>query len=79
MSYNIVTRIKREINRKHAVVFQNGALGEYRIMDENKKEAVSRLLYELAIGKKSGEENGWLDIYEAETSLGINGENYAKG
>lgn len=48
--------------------------GRYAIVDINeyeKAQATIRLLNELERGRKSGEEDGWLSLEEAEESLGI--------
>ena len=40
--------------------------------DYEKTQATLALLSELAKGKKSGEENGWLSASEVEKALGLN-------
>jgi hypothetical protein len=41
------------------------------MQEYEKKEATIKLMTELAKGKKSGEEKGWLNIDEVETALGL--------
>lgn len=48
--------------------------GKYAILDMQEYErtqAALQLMNELAKGRKSGEENGWLSLEEVEESLGI--------
>jgi len=40
--------------------------------DSEKEQATLKLLSELAQGKKSGEEEGWLSLDEVEANLGVN-------
>ncbi len=51
--------------------------GKYVIVDMHdyeKTQATLRLLNELAKGRKSGEENGWLTLEAVEEHLGISNE-----
>ena len=51
--------------------------GKYAILDMQEYErtqAALQLMNELAKGRKSGEENGWLSLEEVEESLGISHE-----
>lgn len=51
--------------------------GKYVIVDMHdyeKTQATLRLLNELAKGRKSGEENGWLTLEAVEDHLGISNE-----
>lgn len=44
---------------------------ELTIMEYTREEAVAKLMSELEKGWKSGEEEGWLNLEEVETYLGI--------
>ena len=51
--------------------------GKYAIVelrDYEKMQATIRLMSEIAKGRRSGEEEGWLSVEEVEKSLGITNE-----
>ena len=44
------------------------------LRDYKKAQATIRLMSEIAKGRRSGEEEGWLSVEEVEKSLGITNE-----
>lgn len=44
------------------------------IHNEERAQAVKRLMEELDKGRRSGEEKGWLTLEAVEASLGVHGE-----
>jgi prevent-host-death family protein len=69
------TEVLRDVVNGEPVFLTKNGRGRYVIQDiaEYEKTAASvRLLSELAKGKRSGEENGWLSIDHVEKNLGIN-------
>lgn len=51
-------------------VYENGCDSK----EYERTQATLRLMEELSVGRKSGEENGWLSLEEMEKNLGIRNE-----
>jgi prevent-host-death family protein len=68
------TEVLRDIEVGEPVFLTKNGRGRYVIIDMQeyeKKEATMKLMTELAKGKLSGEKEGWLNIDEVETALGL--------
>lgn len=66
--------ILRSIEEGEPVFLTKNGRGRYVIVDiqeYEKTQATLKLLKELTIGKKSGDEKGWTDIAEVEKILGV--------
>jgi prevent-host-death family protein len=68
------TAVLRDIEAGEPVFLTKNGRGRYVIVDMEdyeKTQATIKLIAELAKGKKSGEEQGWLSVEEVERDLGI--------
>ncbi|NLJ25507.1 MAG: type II toxin-antitoxin system prevent-host-death family antitoxin [Firmicutes bacterium] len=66
--------VLRDVDVGAPVFLTKNGRGRYAIMDiqeYEKTQATIRLMCELARGRKSGEEKGWLTVDEVEANLGI--------
>lgn len=64
----------RDVTVGSPVFLTKNGHGKYAIMDMydyEKMQTTLQLLNEIAKGRKSGDEKGWIDIDEAQTRLGI--------
>jgi len=71
-NYNAVLR---DVSAGRPVFLTKNGRGRFAIIDMDdyeKTQATITLLSELAKGKKSGEEEGWLSQTEVEDALGLN-------
>ena len=71
-NYNAVLR---DVSAGRPVFLTKNGRGRFAIMDMEdyeKTQATLKLLAELAKGKRSGEEKGWLSAEEVESALGLN-------
>ncbi len=69
--------VLRDVAIGAPVFLTKNGRGKYAIVDMQdyeKTQATIRLMNELAKGRKSGEENGWLTLEAAEEQLGITHE-----
>ena len=67
--------VLRDVSVGRPVFLTKNGRGRFAIIDiadYEKTQATITLLSELAKGKKSGEENGWLSAEEVEKALGLN-------
>ena len=67
--------VLRDVHAGRPVFLTKNGRGRFAIVDMDdyeKTQATLALLSELAKGKKSGEENGWLSASEVEKALGLN-------
>ena len=67
--------VLRDIAVGEPVFLTKNGRGRYAILDMEeyeKLQATLKLMKELAIGKRSGNEHGWVDLAEAEKALGVN-------
>ncbi len=68
------TEVLRDIEVGEPVFLTKNGRGRYVIVDiqeYEKSQSILKLMSELAKGKKSGEEEGWLTVDEVETALGL--------
>ena len=68
------TEVLRDIAVGEPVFLTKNGRGRYAIIDMEeyeKMQAILKLMGELAKGERSGNENGWIDIENAEKELGI--------
>ena len=68
------TEVLHDVSIGAPVFLTKNGRGKYAIMemhDYEKMQATLRLMNELAKGRKSGEEEGWLTLEAVEASLGI--------
>lgn len=68
------TEVLRDIAVGEPVFLTKNGRGRYAIVDMEEYEktrALLKLMEEIAKGEKSGKENGWIDIAEAEKMLGV--------
>jgi prevent-host-death family protein len=68
------TEVLRDIEVGEPVFLTKNGRGRYVIIDMQeyeKNQATMKLMTELAKGKQSGEKEGWLNIDEVETALGL--------
>lgn len=66
--------VLRDIAVGEPVFLTKNGRGRYAILDieeYEKTQAIVKLMGELAKGETSGRQNGWIDIAEAEKTLGI--------
>lgn len=71
------SKVLRDVAVGKPVFLTENGKGRYAIVDieeYEKTQATIKLMAELAKGKKSGKEKGWLSLGEVETSLGIANE-----
>ena len=64
----------RDVTVGSPVFLTKNGHGKYAIMDMydyEKMQTTLQLMNEIAKGRKSGDEKGWIDIEEAEARLGI--------
>ncbi len=69
--------VLRDVAVGAPVFLTKNGRGRYAILDMQdfeKAQATLRLMNELAKGRKSGEENGWLTLEAVEKNLGIANE-----
>ena len=69
--------VLRDVSVGAPVFLTKNGRGRYAIVDMQdyeKTQATLRLANELAKGRRSGEENGWLSLDEVELSLGAANE-----
>ena len=67
--------VLRDVSAGRPVFLTKNGRGRFAIIDMadyEKTQATLELLTELAKGKKSGEEKGWLSASELEKALGLN-------
>ena len=67
--------VLRDVSVGRPVFLTKNGRGRFAIVDISeyeKTQAIILLLTELAKGKKSGEEKGWLSAKDIENSLGLN-------
>ena len=68
------TEVLQDVSVGAPVFLTKNGRGKYAIMDIHdyeRTQATIRLLNELAKGRKSGEEKGWLTLEEVERELGV--------
>lgn len=68
------TEVLRDVDVGAPVFLTKNGRGRYAILDMHdyeKNQATLRLMQELAKGRKSGEEHGWLTLEAVEDALGI--------
>ena len=68
------TEVLQDVSVGAPVFLTKNGRGKYAIMDIHdyeRAQATIRLMNELAKGRKSGEEKGWLTLEEVERELGI--------
>ncbi len=68
------TEVLRDVAVGAPVFLTKNGRGRYAIVDMHdyeKAQATIRLMNELAKGRKSGEENGWLSLEAVEEHLGL--------
>lgn len=68
------TEVLQDVSVGAPVFLTKNGRGKYAIMDihdYDRTQATIRLLNELAKGRKSGEEKGWLTLEEVERELGV--------
>lgn len=71
------SEVLHDVSVGSPVFLTKNGRGRYAIMDIQdfeKDQATIRLLNELAKGRKSGEEKGWLSLEAVEKNLGISNE-----
>lgn len=71
------TEVLRDVEEGSPVFLTKNGRGKYAILDMHdyeKAQATIRLMSEIAKGRRSGEEEGWLSVEEVEKSLGITHE-----
>ena len=71
------TEVLQDVTIGAPVFLTKNGRGKYAIVDMQdyeKTQATIRLMNELAKGRKSGEENGWLTLEAVEEHLGIEHE-----
>lgn len=64
----------RDVTVGSPVFLTKNGRGKYAIMDMHdyeKMQATIQLMNEIAKGRKSGDENGWIELAEAEARLGV--------
>ena len=64
----------REVTVGSPVFLTKNGHGRYAVMDMHdyeKMQTTLELMNEIAKGRRSGEEQGWIDAYEVESRLGI--------
>jgi len=69
--------VLRDVEEGSPVFLTKNGRGKYAIVelrDYEKAQATIRLMSEIAKGRRSGEEEGWLSVEEVEKSLGITHE-----
>ena len=72
--------VLRDVEEGSPVFLTKNGRGKYAIVelrDYEKAQATIRLMSEIAKGRRSGEEEGWLSVEEVEKSLGITHEKIA--
>ena len=65
------------LSQEEPVFLTKNGRGRYAILDMQdfeKTQATLRLMNELAKGRKSGEEKGWLSLEDVEKKLGVTNE-----
>ena len=68
------TEVLRDVEEGAPVFLTKNGRGRYAIVDMHdyeKSQATIRLMNELAKGRKSGEEKGWLSLEAVEEHLGL--------
>lgn len=68
------TEVLQDVSVGAPVFLTKNGRGKYAIMDihdYDRAQATIRLMNELAKGRKSGEEKGWLTLEEVERELGV--------
>ena len=68
------TEVLQDVSVGAPVFLTKNGRGKYAIMDIHdyeRAQATIRLMNELAKGRKSGEEKGWLTLEEVERELGV--------
>ena len=68
------TEVLQDVSVGAPVFLTKNGRGKYAIMDIHdyeRAQAAIRLMNELAKGRKSGEEKGWLTLEEVERELGV--------
>ena len=68
------TEVLQDVSVGAPVFLTKNVRGKYAIMDIHdyeRAQATIRLMNELAKGRKSGEEKGWLTLEEVERELGV--------
>lgn len=68
------TEVLQDVSVGAPVFLTKNGRGKYAIVDihdYDRTQATIRLLNELAKGRKSGEEKGWLTLEEVERELGV--------
>lgn len=68
------TEVLQDVSVGAPVFLTKNGRGKYAILDihdYDRIQAIIRLLNELAKGRKSGEEKGWLTLEEVERELGV--------
>ena len=68
------TEVLQDVSVGAPVFLTKNGRGKYAIMDIHdyeRTQATIRLMNELAKGRKSGEEKGWLTLEEVERELGV--------
>lgn len=71
------TEVLQDVSVGAPVFLTKNGRGKYAIMDIHdyeRAQATIRLMNELAKGRKSGEEKGWLTLEEVERELGVSDE-----
>ena len=71
------TEVLRDVEEGAPVFLTKNGRGRYAIVDMHdyeKSQATIRLMNELAKGRKSGEEKGWLTLEAVEEHLGLTHE-----
>ena len=74
---NHYSEVERDVLESGPVFLTKNGRGKYAIVelrDYEKAQATIRLMSEIAKGRRSGEEEGWLSVEEVEKSLGITNE-----
>ena len=72
--------VLRDVAIGAPVFLTKNGRGRYAILDMQdfeKTQATLRLMNELAKGRKSGEEKGWLSLEDVEKKLGVTNEYFA--
>lgn len=68
------TEVLQDVSVGAPVFLTKNGRGKYAILDihdYDRAQATIRLMNELAKGRKSGEEKGWLTLEEVERELGV--------
>lgn len=77
LTYGIYNNVLNDVTVGAPVFLTKNGRGKYAILDIKdfeKTQATIRLMSELAKGRKSGEEKGWLALEAVEETLGITHE-----